>query len=138
MCTCCCVSPNLLLCLSQIGVVYLLLCLSQIGAVYLLLCLSQIGISLGGFTALISAADLPEQVIGVALLNSAGQFGSASRDTTNSEENKLHKSTIGGFSACGSWISVLGYELMLLRLCVGSPGVCAAASIDIWVLARCL
>ncbi|PIA52707.1 hypothetical protein AQUCO_01000522v1 [Aquilegia coerulea] len=50
-----------------------------------------VGNSLGGFTALISAADLPEQVIGVALLNSAGQFGSASRETVNSEENILQK-----------------------------------------------
>lgn len=34
-----------------------------------------IGNSLGGFTALVSASELPEQVKGVVLLNSAGQFG---------------------------------------------------------------
>ncbi|KAF9609610.1 hypothetical protein IFM89_017705 [Coptis chinensis] len=51
-----------------------------------------VGNSLGGFTALISAADSPEQVIGVALLNSAGQFGSASGQTENRpEENILQK-----------------------------------------------
>lgn len=51
-----------------------------------------VGNSLGGFTALISAADLPEQVIGVGLLNSAGQFGSATGETDNiSEENLLQK-----------------------------------------------
>lgn len=51
-----------------------------------------VGNSLGGFTALISAADLPEQVIGVGLLNSAGQFSSATGKTeTSSEENILEK-----------------------------------------------
>ncbi|OVA07056.1 Alpha/beta hydrolase fold-1 [Macleaya cordata] len=48
-----------------------------------------VGNSLGGFTALISAADLPEQVVGVALLNSAGQFGDASGKTENSSEETV-------------------------------------------------
>ncbi|KAK9165502.1 hypothetical protein Scep_000693 [Stephania cephalantha] len=51
-----------------------------------------VGNSLGGFTALISAADLPEQVVGLALLNSAGQFGSGSSDAKESkEENSFQK-----------------------------------------------
>ncbi|KAI3982662.1 hypothetical protein MKX01_021419 [Papaver californicum] len=51
-----------------------------------------VGNSLGGFTALISAADLPDQVVGVALLNSAGQFGGASAKTEKvSEESVLQK-----------------------------------------------
>ncbi|KAI3959032.1 hypothetical protein MKX01_023708 [Papaver californicum] len=51
-----------------------------------------VGNSLGGFTALISAADLPDQVVGVALLNSAGQFGGVSAKTEEvSEESVLQK-----------------------------------------------
>ena len=47
--------------------------------------------SLGGFTALVSAIGLPEQVVGVALLNSAGQFGDPNRKTSKSEESTLQK-----------------------------------------------
>ncbi|KAA8531895.1 hypothetical protein F0562_006388 [Nyssa sinensis] len=50
-----------------------------------------VGNSLGGFTALVSAAGLPEQVVGVALLNSAGQFGDANREPSKSEETVLQK-----------------------------------------------
>ncbi|GAV60014.1 Abhydrolase_6 domain-containing protein [Cephalotus follicularis] len=50
-----------------------------------------VGNSLGGFTALVTAVGLPEQVVGVALLNSAGQFGDANRDTNKSEETILQK-----------------------------------------------
>ncbi|XP_043712747.1 pheophytinase, chloroplastic [Telopea speciosissima] len=51
-----------------------------------------VGNSLGGFTALVTAADLPEQIAGVALLNSAGQFGNASGESdTSSEETYLQK-----------------------------------------------
>ncbi|PKA56723.1 putative esterase D14L [Apostasia shenzhenica] len=38
-----------------------------------------VGNSLGGFTALFTAAELPQLVRGVVLLNSAGQFGDLSR-----------------------------------------------------------
>ncbi|KAG8383346.1 hypothetical protein BUALT_Bualt04G0002900 [Buddleja alternifolia] len=48
-------------------------------------------IDLGGFTALVAAASLEDQVKGVVLLNSAGQFGDASSATTESEENVLQK-----------------------------------------------
>ncbi|CAN1225534.1 Pheophytinase, chloroplastic [Linum perenne] len=47
--------------------------------------------SLGGFTALISAVGLPEQVTGVVLLNSAGQFGNPNMETKESEESVLQK-----------------------------------------------
>lgn len=47
--------------------------------------------SLGGFTALVSAAALRDQVKGVVLLNSAGQFGDASSGTNDSEETALQK-----------------------------------------------
>lgn len=47
--------------------------------------------SLGGFAALVSAVGLPEQVVGVALLNSAGQFGDAIREVNKSEETVLQK-----------------------------------------------
>ncbi|XP_026392968.1 pheophytinase, chloroplastic-like isoform X2 [Papaver somniferum] len=51
-----------------------------------------VGNSLGGFTALISAADLADQVVGVALLNSAGQFGGANAKTEQvTEESVLQK-----------------------------------------------
>lgn len=44
-----------------------------------------VGNSLGGFTALMSAAELSEQVKGVVLLNSAGQFGDAITETSSDE-----------------------------------------------------
>lgn len=47
--------------------------------------------SLGGFTALVTASGLPEQVVGVALLNSAGQFGNANTGTTEPEETVLQR-----------------------------------------------
>ena len=47
--------------------------------------------SLGGFTALVSAIGLPEQVSGVVLLNSAGQFGNPNSKTSKSEESALQK-----------------------------------------------
>lgn len=51
-----------------------------------------VGNSLGGFTALVSAEAMPEQVVGIALLNSAGQFGSPEDDaTTETEESPLQK-----------------------------------------------
>lgn len=50
-----------------------------------------VGNSLGGFTALITAVGLPEQVIGLALLNSAGRFGDTKAKTTKSEETFLQK-----------------------------------------------
>ncbi|KAK2657165.1 hypothetical protein Ddye_010217 [Dipteronia dyeriana] len=50
-----------------------------------------VGNSLGGFTALVAAAGLPEQVAGVALLNSAGQFGDANKINNQSEESTLQK-----------------------------------------------
>ncbi|XP_059457189.1 pheophytinase, chloroplastic [Corylus avellana] len=53
-----------------------------------------VGNSLGGFTALIAAAGLPAQVVGVALLNSAGQFGNANSKTEETEETLLQKSII--------------------------------------------
>ncbi|KAF5736025.1 Alpha/beta-Hydrolases superfamily protein [Tripterygium wilfordii] len=50
-----------------------------------------VGNSLGGFAALVAAVGLPEQVVGVALLNSAGQFGDANRKPNKSEETVLQK-----------------------------------------------
>lgn len=50
--------------------------------------------SLGGFTALVAAAGLPEQVVGVALLNSAGQFGNANSKSNESEETLLQKAIV--------------------------------------------
>ncbi|XP_058179098.1 pheophytinase, chloroplastic [Rhododendron vialii] len=50
-----------------------------------------VGNSLGGFTALVTASELPEQVVGVALLNSAGQFGNANAETTEPEETILQR-----------------------------------------------
>lgn len=47
--------------------------------------------SLGGFTALVSAVGLPEHVVGVVLLNSAGQFGNPNAETSKSEESVLQK-----------------------------------------------
>ncbi|CAJ2635614.1 pheophytinase, chloroplastic [Trifolium pratense] len=49
-----------------------------------------VGNSLGGFTALIAATGLPEFVSGVALLNSAGQFGDG-KERKTSEETSLQK-----------------------------------------------
>lgn len=52
----------------------------------------MIHFSLGGFTALATAGDLPEQVIGVALLNSAGQFGNPDSTSSNvKNETTLQK-----------------------------------------------
>lgn len=45
--------------------------------------------SLGGFTALFTAAELEQQVLGLVLLNSAGQFGSPSAQNTNTEEQSI-------------------------------------------------
>ncbi|CAI9110803.1 OLC1v1010891C1 [Oldenlandia corymbosa var. corymbosa] len=50
-----------------------------------------VGNSLGGFTALVAAVSLQEQVRGVTLLNSAGQFGDAISDNNESEETALQK-----------------------------------------------
>lgn len=50
-----------------------------------------VGNSLGGFTALMTAEGLPEQVAGVVLLNSAGQFGNGNADNKESEESGLQK-----------------------------------------------
>lgn len=50
-----------------------------------------VGNSLGGFTALVTASGLPEQVVGVALLNSAGQFENANAKTTEPEETVLQR-----------------------------------------------
>ncbi|XP_057787335.1 pheophytinase, chloroplastic isoform X2 [Salvia miltiorrhiza] len=50
-----------------------------------------VGNSLGGFTALVAAASLQDQVKGVVLLNSAGQFGDASSPATETEENAVQK-----------------------------------------------
>eukprot|EP00262_Sarcandra_glabra_P011141 TRINITY_DN26863_c0_g1_i1.p1 TRINITY_DN26863_c0_g1~~TRINITY_DN26863_c0_g1_i1.p1 ORF type:complete len:375 (+),score=50.53 TRINITY_DN26863_c0_g1_i1:143-1267(+) len=51
-----------------------------------------VGNSLGGFTALVTAAELPEQVLGVALLNSAGQFGNPNGETNiTTEDTALQK-----------------------------------------------
>lgn len=47
--------------------------------------------SLGGFTALVAAEAMPQQVVGIALLNSAGQFGSPDDTTTVTEESPLQK-----------------------------------------------
>lgn len=40
---------------------------------------------------MVAAVGLPEKVVGVALLNSAGQFGDANIETTKSEETILQK-----------------------------------------------
>ncbi|KFK30279.1 hypothetical protein AALP_AA7G240500 [Arabis alpina] len=50
-----------------------------------------VGNSLGGFTALTVAVGLPEQVTGVALLNSAGQFASESRKREEVDETVITK-----------------------------------------------
>ncbi|CDP02000.1 unnamed protein product [Coffea canephora] len=48
-----------------------------------------VGNSLGGFTALVAAAALPQQVKGVSLLNSAGQFGDSLTVKSESEETPI-------------------------------------------------
>lgn len=50
-----------------------------------------VGNSLGGFTALVAAEGLGEHVSGVALLNSAGQFGDSSVKPDESEETGIQK-----------------------------------------------
>ncbi|XP_022136965.1 pheophytinase, chloroplastic isoform X2 [Momordica charantia] len=50
-----------------------------------------VGNSLGGFTALVSAVGLPEQVCGVVLLNSAGQFGDVNKLADQPEETSFQK-----------------------------------------------
>lgn len=50
-----------------------------------------VGNSLGGFTALVAGASLQNQVKGIVLLNTAGQFGDPSVATSVSEENVLQK-----------------------------------------------
>ncbi|CAI0462067.1 unnamed protein product [Linum tenue] len=50
-----------------------------------------VGNSLGGFTALVSAVGLPEQVVGLVLLNSAGQFGNPNAEANKTEESVLQK-----------------------------------------------
>ncbi|XVF59654.1 hypothetical protein PTKIN_Ptkin07bG0293100 [Pterospermum kingtungense] len=53
-----------------------------------------VGNSLGGFTALITAVAMPEQVVGLVLLNNAGQFGGTKAKTTKSEETFLQKAVL--------------------------------------------
>ncbi|XP_072964159.1 pheophytinase, chloroplastic [Typha angustifolia] len=51
-----------------------------------------VGNSLGGFTALLTATQLPQQILGVVLLNSAGQFGNPNRKPdSNDEESAIKK-----------------------------------------------
>ncbi|KAK6922700.1 Alpha/beta hydrolase fold-1 [Dillenia turbinata] len=50
-----------------------------------------VGNSLGGFAALVSAAGLPERVVGVALLNTAGQFGDPNSEIEKTEDSILQK-----------------------------------------------
>ncbi|XP_071711113.1 pheophytinase, chloroplastic [Rutidosis leptorrhynchoides] len=51
-----------------------------------------VGNSLGGFTALVAAEAMQQQVVGIALLNSAGQFGSPDdATTTETEDSPLQK-----------------------------------------------
>ncbi|GAB2231819.1 hypothetical protein Droror1_Dr00010834 [Drosera rotundifolia] len=50
-----------------------------------------VGNSLGGFTALASASELVDQVVGVVLLNSAGRFRDASDEVAQSEESLVQK-----------------------------------------------
>eukprot|EP00252_Welwitschia_mirabilis_P006908 TRINITY_DN1785_c0_g1_i1.p1 TRINITY_DN1785_c0_g1~~TRINITY_DN1785_c0_g1_i1.p1 ORF type:complete len:305 (-),score=16.53 TRINITY_DN1785_c0_g1_i1:628-1542(-) len=45
-----------------------------------------VGNSLGGFTALVTAADNPENVRGVAILNSAGQFRNPEKQDSDAQE----------------------------------------------------
>ncbi|CAH2076436.1 unnamed protein product [Thlaspi arvense] len=50
-----------------------------------------VGNSLGGFTALSVAVGLPEQVTGIVLLNSAGQFAAESRKREEADETVITK-----------------------------------------------
>ncbi|KAJ8764330.1 hypothetical protein K2173_006070 [Erythroxylum novogranatense] len=50
-----------------------------------------VGNSLGGFTTLVAAVGLPQQVAGVVLLNSAGQFGNANEETKKPEDSVFQK-----------------------------------------------
>ncbi|XP_031499502.1 uncharacterized protein LOC116263848 [Nymphaea colorata] len=47
-----------------------------------------VGNSLGGFTALLTAAQVPDQVRAVALLNSAGQFRNANKEVRNDVDDE--------------------------------------------------
>lgn len=53
-----------------------------------------VGNSLGGFTALFTAAELPQQILGIALLNSAGQFGNPNAQPNNNDEETAIKKFI--------------------------------------------
>lgn len=48
-------------------------------------------ISLGGFTALVAAEAMKEQVVGIVLLNSAGQFGSPNDEENEAQESPFQK-----------------------------------------------
>ncbi|XP_074295202.1 pheophytinase, chloroplastic [Silene latifolia] len=50
-----------------------------------------VGNSLGGFTALAVAASIPEKVVGLVLLNSAGQFGDPNAKSDESQANFLQQ-----------------------------------------------
>ncbi|CAN4080084.1 unnamed protein product [Withania somnifera] len=50
-----------------------------------------VGNSLGGFTALLAAAALPDQVKGISLLNSAGRFAGDISTTDKTEETSFYK-----------------------------------------------
>lgn len=50
-----------------------------------------VGNSLGGFTALVAASEMPDKVQGVVLLNSAGQFGDANMINEEPEETGIGK-----------------------------------------------
>ncbi|KAL9229878.1 hypothetical protein vseg_005297 [Gypsophila vaccaria] len=50
-----------------------------------------VGNSLGGFTALAVAASLPEKVVGLVLLNSAGQFGDPNAKSDEFQDNLLQQ-----------------------------------------------
>lgn len=54
-------------------------------------CIPNCCLSLGGFTALVAAQSLQDQVKGIVLLNSAGQFGDAMTPTTETEESAVQK-----------------------------------------------
>ncbi|XP_023750814.1 pheophytinase, chloroplastic [Lactuca sativa] len=50
-----------------------------------------VGNSLGGFTALVAAEAMKEQVVGIVLLNSAGQFGSPNDEENEAQESPFQK-----------------------------------------------
>ncbi|XP_048431349.1 uncharacterized protein LOC108865985 [Pyrus x bretschneideri] len=86
-----------------------------------------VGNSLGGFTTLVAAAGLPEQVVGVALLNSAGQFGNPNSEAEESwEETALQKFILKPFMfdsrillcECKIVNLIINYFLRLAFLCV--------------------